>query len=83
LQVSLVNCVPPGSFKGKGFGPFTFQGAIDGVALEVTIEPTGTKRFTMEAAALDANLKGTKNPVMVRVSIGNNSATTSVTVGRG
>ena len=46
--------------------------------MEVTIKPTGAKRFALEAEALDANLKGTKNPVTVRVSIGNNSGTTSI-----
>jgi hypothetical protein len=50
----------------------------DGAALKVVITPTATKRFALEAAASDANLTGTKNPVTVRVSIGNNSGTTSV-----
>ncbi|MGH6864218.1 MAG: hypothetical protein ACRECN_08110, partial [Methylocella sp.] len=60
------------------FGPFTFHGLIDGVALRVRIEPTGTKRFALEARARDANLKGTKNPVTVRVSIGVDSGTAAV-----
>jgi hypothetical protein len=30
----------------------TFLGLIDGAALEVTIKPTGTKRFALEAEAL-------------------------------
>jgi YVTN family beta-propeller protein len=71
--------IPPGSFKGNGFGPFTFFGQIHGVALGVVIEPTGTKRYALEAAALDANLKGTKNTVPVTLIIGDDSGTTSVT----
>jgi hypothetical protein len=71
--------IPPGSFKGNGFGSFTFFGQIHGVALGVVIEPTGTKRYALEAAALDANLKGTKNPVPVTLIIGDDSGTTSVT----
>ena len=79
LQVgSFATTIPPGSFKGKGSGPFTFQAVIDGAALKVTIKPTATKRFALEAEASDAKLTGTKNPVTVRVSIGNNSGTTSV-----
>jgi YVTN family beta-propeller protein len=79
LQIgTFATTLPPGSFKGTGFGPFTFLGLIDGAALEVTIKPTGTKRFALEAEALDANLKGTKNPVTVKASIGNNSGTTEI-----
>jgi hypothetical protein len=79
LQIgTFATTIPPGSFKGTGFGPFTFRGVIDGAALKVTIKPTGAKRFALEAEALDANLKGTKNAVTVRASIGNNSGTTSV-----
>jgi hypothetical protein len=79
LQIgTFATTIPPGSFKGTGFGPFTFRGVIDGAALKVTIKPTATKRFALEAEASDAKLTGTKNPVTVRVSIGNNSGTTSV-----
>ena len=33
--------IPPGSFKGKGYGPFYFLGAINGVTLEALMTPTG------------------------------------------
>jgi hypothetical protein len=45
--------IPPGSFKGHGFGPFTFTGVIHGSAFAVAIEPIATKRYALEAAALD------------------------------
>jgi YVTN family beta-propeller protein len=79
LQVgTFAMTIPPGSFKGKGYGPFTFDGTINGVALEVAIVPTGAKRYAFGAAAQNVNLTGTANPVTVRASIGVDSATTSV-----
>ena len=55
--------IPPGSFKGHGFGPFFFVGQVGGVDLEVLIVPTGAKRYAFLALALNANLTGTVNPV--------------------
>ncbi|MGH6847915.1 MAG: choice-of-anchor tandem repeat GloVer-containing protein, partial [Methylocella sp.] len=71
--------IPPGSFTGTGFGPFAFGGVIDGVTLEVRIAPTGTKRYAFIAAAGNANLTGTVNPVPVTLTIGDDSGPTSVT----
>jgi hypothetical protein len=71
--------IPPGSFTGTGFGPFTFHdGRIDGVMLEVRIAPTGTKRYALKAEARNPNLTGTVNPVPVTLTIGNDSGTVSV-----
>jgi YVTN family beta-propeller protein len=70
--------IPPGSFTGKGFGPFYFAGVIDRVPLHAVIAPTGAKRYAFDTAAQNANLKGTKNPVMVMLTIGDDSGTTSV-----
>jgi YVTN family beta-propeller protein len=76
LQVgTFATTIPSGSFKGTGFGPFTFEGVINGAALKVLIEPTGAKRYALRAAAQNANLTGTVDPVTVRVSIGVNSGT--------
>jgi hypothetical protein len=47
--------------------------------LQVRIEPTGTKRYAMKAEAGHPNLTGTVNPVTVRLSIGVDSGTASVT----
>ena len=79
LQIgAFTTTIPLGSFKGKGFGPFTFHGVIDGVALYVEIEPTGAKRYKLEAAGRNANLAGTTNPMPVTLIIGDDSGTTSV-----
>jgi hypothetical protein len=79
LQIgTFATTIPPGSFtKIPGaFGMFTFAGVIDGVTLHMLIiYPTGTKRYALVAAAQNANLTGTVNPVTVRVSIGVASGT--------
>ncbi|MGH6847501.1 MAG: beta-propeller fold lactonase family protein [Methylocella sp.] len=75
--------IPPGSFTGtttgSAFGPFFFAGTINGVSLHAAIAPTGANRFSFQAGSQDASLTGTANPVPVTLTIGNNSATASVT----
>jgi hypothetical protein len=79
LQVgTFTTTIPPGSFKGTGLGPFQFHGVIDGVRLEVGIEPTGAERYAFHAVAHIANLTGTKSPEQVTLAIGDDSGTTSV-----
>ena len=70
--------IPPGSFDGTGFGPFQFEGVIDGVRLVVLIQPTGATRYSFHAVAHNANLTGTTNPVPVTLTIGDDSGTTTV-----
>jgi hypothetical protein len=77
--------IPPGSFKkhedgeddGED-GSFTFHGVIDGVRLKALIKRTGTLRYAFHAEGKGANLTGTKNPVTVMLTIGDDSGTTSV-----
>jgi hypothetical protein len=74
--------IPPGSFKkhegeNEG-GSFSFHGDIDGVKVEALINRTGTLRYAFDAEAKGANLTGTKNPVQVSLTIGDDSGTTSV-----
>jgi YVTN family beta-propeller protein len=82
--------IPPGSFKkhehegdedeGEGEdGSFTFHGVIDGVRLKALIKRTGTLRYAFFAKATGAELTGTKNPVQVTLTIGDDSGATSVT----
>ena len=71
LQIGSFNVtIPPGSFARSPLGTYSFIGTINGVNMEVVIQPTGGKQFAVEAAALNANLAGTANPVTVRLSIG-------------
>jgi hypothetical protein len=67
-----------GSFKGHGYEPFHFEGVIDGVKLEAEIDPTGANRYAFHAEAQHANLRGTKNPVTVALTIGDDTGTASV-----
>jgi hypothetical protein len=77
---SFKTTIPAGSFKGSGTGPFTFQGTINGVALQVRIAllNTSTRQYSLQAEGSNANLTGTTNPVSVTLTIGNNSGTTSI-----
>ena len=79
LQVgTFATTIPPGSFKGKGFGPFHFHGVIAGVDLEVLIVPTGAKRYALDAKAHHVNLTGTESLVTVRLAVGDDTGLTSV-----
>ena len=80
LQVgTFATTIPAGSFKEIGLGIFVFHGVIGGVRLEALIAPTGAKRYASVAAAQDANLTGTVNPVPVSLTIGDDCGTSSVT----
>jgi YVTN family beta-propeller protein len=70
--------IPAGSFKKHDRGQFTFDGEIDGTALQLRIRSTGTLRYAAEAAVHHADLAGIENPVMVTLTIGDDSGTTSV-----
>ncbi|HEY4846896.1 MAG TPA: YncE family protein [Methylocella sp.] len=79
LQIgSFTAAIPPGSFTQSPLGTYTFIGMINGVNMEVVIQRTGGKQFAVEAAALNANLAGTANPVTVRLSIGDDCGTAPV-----
>ena len=79
LQIgTFTTTVPAGSFKDIGQGIFVFHGVIGGVRLEVLLAPTGSLRYAFVAAAQDANLIGTVNPVPVTLTIGDDCGTASV-----
>jgi hypothetical protein len=69
--------IPKGSFKQSG-PLFTFVGVINGVNVQALIAPTGTLRYAFAAAAEHPDLTGTKNPVPVTLTVGNDSGTKSV-----
>ena len=69
--------IPAGSFKQSG-PLFTFAGVISGVNVQALIAPTGTLRYAFAAAAEHPNLTGTKNPVPVTLTIGNDTGMRSV-----
>jgi hypothetical protein len=58
------------SARRKYSGPLTYLNAL--------IKPTGTLRYAFHAAATGASLTGTKNPVQVTLTIGDDRGLTSV-----
>ena len=83
LRVGTFGTTNPGElfFKKNDMGQFIFDGEIDGAVLDLRIRPTGAVGYAFEAAVDHANLAGTENPVMVTVTIGDDSGTTSFTSG--
>jgi hypothetical protein len=80
LQVGpFIATIPAGSFKSRGNGFYTYEGDIDGVALKVKIEQTGTLRYAVQAGAKGAHLSGIANPVQVSLGIGGDADLTSLT----
>jgi 6-phosphogluconolactonase len=71
--------IPPGSFKQIHNGSFAFEGAINGVSLEIQIVPLGNNIFTFKAEGTGVDLTRLTNPVTVVVTIGIDSGTTTVT----
>lgn len=65
--------MPAGSFTQGGDGGFRFEGLIDGVALEVVVQPRGGGSFEFKAEGRGANLIGTGNQVIVKLTIGDDS----------
>jgi hypothetical protein len=70
--------IPAGSFRQDKKGRFTFEGTINGVALEFVIQPLGGNSFQFEAEGRGANFTGTMNPVTVTLTIGDDSGSTTV-----
>ena len=71
--------VPAGSFKAGPKRTFTFAGTIGGVALQIRITLLRGQSYSIQVDASGVNLTGLTNPVMVSLTIGNNTGTTSVT----
>ncbi len=69
---------PPGSFTLDEDG-FSFEGAINGVCLELEIRPLTSTTFALEVDGEDADLTGTVNPVTVKLTIGNDIGEVTVT----
>jgi probable HAF family extracellular repeat protein len=71
--------IPAGKFKQSG-PLFTYAGTISGVNVQAVITPTGTMRYAFAAAAEHPDLtRIAKNPVPVKLTIGSDTGTKSVT----
>lgn len=71
--------IPAGAFKQDKKGRFKVEGVIDGVALEVVIQPLRGGSFEFKAEGEGADLTGTANPVAVALTIGDDSGSTTTT----
>lgn len=78
LTVGSYNVViPAGSFKaGKG-GAYSYQGTLNGVALKVTISPSGAGSYVVQATGSGVS-PAASNPVTVTLTLGQNSGTANV-----
>ncbi|MFO1316651.1 MAG: hypothetical protein U1F58_13695 [Burkholderiales bacterium] len=70
---SFTTTIPAGSVRGMPGGAFAFARKINNVSVEVLIAPLGNRRFRLQAAASGVDLGGTANPVVERLTIGNDS----------
>jgi hypothetical protein len=79
LQVgTFTTTIQPGNFTKHPDGSFTFISGTGGAGLEVLIKPTGASRYKFQAEGHEVSLTGTKNPVTVMLTIGNNTGTAKV-----
>jgi hypothetical protein len=80
LQVStFATTIPAGSFTKSPFGTYTFIGVIDGVSFGAVVQPTGSKPFLFRGGRGGGiECQRDREPVTVRLSMGDNSGKTSV-----
>jgi hypothetical protein len=69
--------IPAGSFTNKQ-GAYVFQGVINGVSLQFTINPVGGNSYTLQAEGSGANLTGISNPVTVTLTIGDDAGSAPI-----
>ena len=72
--------IPAGSFREDRHGMFVFDGVINGAPLDAVVVRYGRNRFTFKAEGAGAGNLPTANPVPLRLGIGSNAGTTTVTV---
>ncbi|HUY20530.1 MAG TPA: choice-of-anchor Q domain-containing protein [Candidatus Binataceae bacterium] len=73
--------IPAGSFTQNKKGAYVYSGTIDGVALQLRINPAGGGSYTLQAEGSGASLDGIGNPVTVTLTIGNDAGSTQITAG--
>ncbi|MFO1325198.1 MAG: hypothetical protein U1F15_14200 [Burkholderiales bacterium] len=71
--------IPAGSFRKVFGGVLAFAGEIDGASVQLLIAPLGNRHFGFQAAASGIDPGASANPVAVKLAIGNDRGSTSVT----
>jgi len=70
--------IPKGSFQ-QVQGRYIFAGVINGMPVEAAIAPLGGRNYAFAIGAAGVPNLPAANPVMVTLTIGNNSGTATVT----
>ena len=70
--------IPPGAFKPEWWGAYRFGGTFQGETVEVLLQSLGNNQYLLNVYAFNANLLGITNPTTVRLNIGGENGTTSV-----
>jgi hypothetical protein len=74
--------IPAGSFhqlkNGKKKGSYVFSGVISGASVSIQIVPLGENSYQFKATASPVNFSAVTNPVVITLTIGQNTGTTSV-----
>ena len=79
LQIgSFTITIPPGSFVNPVAGYYSFVGVINGVSLNVLITLTSANHYIFGMIARNVSLT-VSNPETIKLTIGDDSATTTVT----
>jgi hypothetical protein len=81
LQVASYNVtIPAGSLKHLGSwtnAPYAYEGIINGATTGVIVTPLGGNRYGFAAGGYPVDVSEAANPVTVKLTIGNNSGTTT------
>ena len=71
--------IPAGSFERTSQGTYVFGGVLQGVLLAAALTPTGGNSYAFAIAGAGAPNLPSTNPVDVRLAIGSNGGSTSMT----
>jgi hypothetical protein len=84
LQVgAFATVIPAGAFSQDATGQFTFAGVIGAATVNMVIQPLGGGSFEFSATASGVDLTGSRTPVTVGLTIGNDSGTAVLATGTG
>ena len=70
--------IPAGSFKPEWLGAYWFGGTFQGETVEVLLQLLANNQYLLNVYAFNAKLFDINNPVTVRLNIGGENGTTSV-----
>jgi hypothetical protein len=82
LQVgAFTTIIPAGGFSQDAAGQFLFSGVLGPAAVQVWIQPLGWARVEFRATGTEVGLSGSRIPVTVGFSIGNDRGTAILATG--